>query len=629
MYNHKNIEAKWQKHWYDNNIFATKKDSKKNIYILDMFPYPSGAGLHVGHLKGYTASDVFSHYKRLNNFNVLHPMGWDSFGLPAEQYALKTGNNPKTFIKKNIKNFKKQLKSVGLSYDFDKEINTTDPEYYKWTQWIFLQLYKKGLAEYKEINVNWCEKLGTVLANEEVLVDASGNNVSERGNYPVIQRPMKQWVLKITNYAEKLLEGLDKLDWTNSLISLQKNWIGFEKTTNGYTTKLHDWVFSRQRFWGEPFPIAFDNDNNVYLIDKLPVLLPETNQRIQPSYDGTSPLSNFKEWLYFKNPTTGRKMRRETNTMPQWAGSSWYYLAYILKTKNNFIPLNSKKAYEEFKKWLPVDIYIGGQEHAVLHLLYARFWHKVLYDIGIVPTSEPFAKLINQGMILASDGQKMSKSKNNGQSPDEIIAKFGADTLRLYEMFMGPVWDDKKWDDVSLLAMRKWIDKIFNYFSNLKNVDKNNEKFYNPEIHKLIKKITINYDNFKFNIAISNLMVMFSYIIKNKLKSEKIIQTFFIMLFPIAPHISSELLMKLINCDIFSLQWPKYLNNLAKEHIIKIPVQINGRLRGVLELNEGHNKSNEDVIKMALKIKSVQKYTKKSKIRKQIFINNKIINFVI
>ena len=464
MYNHKLIEKKWQDYWYSNKTFKTSEsdEKKNNVYILDMFPYPSGAGLHVGHIEGYTASDVYSRYKKLCGFNVLHPIGWDAFGLPAEQYAIKTGNHPKDFSLKNIENFKRQLKSVGFSYDFDKEINTTDPKYYKWTQWIFLQLYKNNLAEYKEIDVNWCEGLGTVLSNEEVIEDVNGNPVSERESFPVTQKPMKQWVLKITKYAKELLNDLEELNWPESIKNLQKNWIGLEKINGKWQTKLRDWIFSRQRFWGEPFPLAFSEDGEVYLIENLPVKLPETKDKIEISKDGTSPLSNFNDWVNIK--IGGKNYKRDTNTMPQWAGSSWYYLAFILRESDDYIPLNTKKAYDKLKKWLPVDLYIGGQEHAVLHLLYARFWHKVLYDLNIVPTKEPFFKLVNQGMILGTDHKKMSKSKNNGVSPDDIIKEYGADSLRIYELFMGAIWDDKVWSNNGIISARKWLNKIHNLF---------------------------------------------------------------------------------------------------------------------------------------------------------------------
>ena len=607
-YNHKEIEKKWQDYWAENKTFKTSDNlGQKKFYALDMFPYPSGAGLHVGHPEGYTATDIVSRYKRMQGYNVLHPMGWDAFGLPAEQYALDTGNDPREFTKKNVQTFKRQIQELGFSYDWDREVNTTDPEYYKWTQWIFIQLYNKGLAYVDEVAVNWCPALGTVLSNEEVV-----DGVSERGGHPVYRKPMKQWVLKITEYADRLLEDLDDLDWPESIKDMQRNWIGrsegakvsfnVEDTDNKidvFTTrpdtifgtsflvlspehslvnsitsedkqeevkayqeeaskksdlertdlakgktgvftgayainplsgeklpiwiadyvlstygtgavmavpghderdhefakkfdlpiievikggdvqleaytgegehvnsgelngleneaaiskaielledkgagekkvnyKLRDWLFSRQRYWGEPIPIIHWEDGSMTTVpeEELPLLLPETSE-IKPSGTGESPLANIDEFVNVIDEKTGMKGRRETNTMPQWAGSCWYYLRYIDPDNENMIA-DPKK----LKHWLPVDLYIGGVEHAVLHLLYARFWHKVLYDLGVVPTKEPFQKLYNQGMILGEGNEKMSKSKGNVINPDDIVSSHGADTLRLYEMFMGPL----------------------------------------------------------------------------------------------------------------------------------------------------------------------------------------------
>lgn len=604
-FQHKEIEKKWQTYWLENKTFATlDNNEKQKFYALDMFPYPSGAGLHVGHPEGYTATDILSRMKRMQGYDVLHPMGWDAFGLPAEQYALDTGNDPAVFTKQNIDNFRRQIQALGFSYDWDREINTTDPEYYKWTQWIFLKLYEKGLAYVDEVPVNWCPALGTVLANEEVI-----DGKSERGGHPVERRPMKQWMLKITAYADRLLEDLEELDWPESIKDMQRNWIGrsegahvhfaidghddsftvfttrpdtlfgatytvlapehalvenittaeqkeaveayikeiqsksdlertdlaktktgvftgayainpvngeklpiwiadyvlasygtgavmavpghderdfefaktfglpvkevvkggnveeaaytgdgehvnsdflnglhkqeaiekviawLEETKNGekkVTYRLRDWLFSRQRYWGEPIPVIHWEDGTSTAVpeEELPLILPKTDE-IKPSGTGESPLANIKEWVEVTDPETGKKGRRETNTMPQWAGSCWYFLRYI--DPHNPDQLASP---EKLEKWLPVDMYIGGAEHAVLHLLYARFWHKFLYDIGVVPTKEPFQKLYNQGMILGENNEKMSKSKGNVVNPDEIVASHGADTLRLYEMFM-------------------------------------------------------------------------------------------------------------------------------------------------------------------------------------------------
>ena len=630
MYKHNKIEKKWQKFWLENKTFKTTNDKNKKFYVLDMFPYPSGAGLHVGHPEGYTATDIIARYKRLNNFDVLHPIGWDAFGLPAEQYAIQTGNNPATFTEKNINTFRKQLQSLGFSYDYDKEVNTTDPKYYKWTQWIFAQMYKQGLAEIREIEVNWCEGLGTVLANEEVIDDGNGNKVSERGGFPVIKKPMRQWVLKITNYADKLLEGLNEVDWPNSLISLQRNWIGKEIKDGKITYHLKDWVFARQRYWGEPFPIAFDEHNNVLLIEDL-VELP-IMENIKPSGTGESPLANNKEWINFEKE--GKIYRRDSNTMPQWAGSSWYYLAYILKNDDgSYTPLNSQEAYKKFEKWLPVDLYIGGQEHAVLHLLYARFWHKVLYDLKIVPTSEPFYKLVNQGMILGTDNQKMSKSRGNVINPNEIIEQYGADTLRVYEMFMGPLTDSKPWNTNTMEGTKKWLDRVWRLF----------EKFFNKELileqnfedeeiesiyHETIKEVTKNIEELKFNIAISKMMVYINHIYKlTKINNIKYLKDFLILLNPFAPHISEELMEKIGFELITNQEWPKFDESKICQKAIVISIQVNGKLRGTIEINE--NATEEEIKNLAIQVENVSKFIDGKQIKKYVYIKNKNINFVI
>ncbi|MGL4252072.1 MAG: class I tRNA ligase family protein [Metamycoplasmataceae bacterium] len=630
MYDHLKIEKKWQKIWEKNKTFKTTFNKKKKYYVLDMFPYPSGAGLHVGHPEGYTATDIIARYKRLNGFDVLHPIGWDAFGLPAEQYAIQTGNNPSTFTNKNINRFREQLKSLGFSYDYDKEVNTTDPKYYKWTQWIFAQIYKNGLAEIRDIDVNWCEKLGTVLANEEVLIDENGNSVSERGSFPVIKRSMKQWVLKITNYADKLLEGLDDLDWPDSLKSLQRNWIGKE-TKNGKTTyHLRDWIFARQRYWGEPFPIAFDENNNILLIEEL-VELPEMKD-IKVSGTGEGPLANNKDWLFFEKD--GKRYRRDSNTMPQWAGSSWYYLAYILKNDDDtYLDLNSQEAYKRFEKWLPVDLYIGGQEHAVLHLLYARFWHKVLYDLKIVPTSEPFLKLINQGMILGSDNQKMSKSKGNVVDPTLIINSHGADSLRIYEMFMGPLTDTKTWNDNSLDGTRKWLDRVWRiikkYIDGEFKINSNNEDQNLESNHNiLIKEVTKNIQEHKFNIAISNMMVYINYLYKiETISNKKYLVDFLIMYSTFAPHMAEELLEQLNEKQLSFQTWPEYDNEKILVTDLNIVVQVNGKLRGNIKINEYIDEN--QLIEKAKKENNVAKFLLNKTIIKTIVVKNKIINFVI
>ncbi|EIE41863.1 leucyl-tRNA synthetase [Mycoplasmopsis canis UFG4] len=793
MYNHKKVEQKWQKIWEETKAFITTDKSDKKFYALDMFPYPSASGLHVGHPEGYTATDIVSRYKRLNGYDVLHPIGWDAFGLPAEQYALKTGNHPAPFTQANIKTFKKQLKSLGMSFDWDKEVDTTDPKFYKWTQWIFKKLYEHGLAEIKEIDVNWCEGLGTVLANEEVITDENGNRVSERGNFPVIRKPMKQWVLKITAYAEKLLEGLNEVEFSESLKTLQENWIGkseghvvkfdlensnetldvfttridtlfgvsflviapehsllnnvknnneisefleYSKTLsdrdrisnnkdkigvytginaihpitkeilpiwtsnyvlNTYGTgaimavpaederdkdfalkynleikeiiskedqvlinsnqfnglsikeaknaiynflakenkseieisyKIRDWIFSRQRYWGEPFPVYFDEDNNIYIEENI-VELPYM-ENIKPSTTGESPLANNKEWLYFEKD--GKRFKRETNTMPQWAGSSWYFLAYIMKNADgSYLDMDSKEAYERFKKWLPVDLYIGGQEHAVGHLIYSRFWHKFLYDIKVLPVSEPFLKVVNQGMILGPDGQKMSKSRGNVINPDEIVEEYGADTLRVYEMFMGPLTDTKEWSVDSIRGIRKWLDRvevIINKFANDSSLI--DESYKDSEFNSLwqntIKEVTIAIDTLKFNIAISKLMVFINGLYKvEKLQSIKPLIDFSIMLSTLAPHLAEELLEQLNQKQIKEQKWPVVDEKLIQNSIVKIVVQVNGKVRAVIEKDS--DLSEEEIFSLALEQPNVQKFIDGQEIKRKQYVKDKIVIF--
>lgn len=807
MYNHNKIEKKWQKYWLNNKTFAFNDDLKKpKFYVLDMFPYPSGKGLHVGHPKGYTATDVISRYKRLNGFSVLHPIGWDAFGLPAEQYALETNNHPKEFTQENINHFRKQLQGLGFDYDYNKEVDTTDPKYYKWTQWIFTKLYEHNLAELKDVDVNWCEGLSTVLANEEVILDKNGNHVSERGGFLVVKKPMKQWVLKITKYADKLLEGLEELDWPESLKHLQRNWIGkmvgveldfnlensdekikvfttridtiygvsflalspkhklaqklvesnldvrnylkecdknlqkdfkknqiktgvlttlvaihpltkeklpvyisdyvitgvgtdsvmgvpghdendFEfaklfkikikqvidgdfslgpilednKHINSYDLngllkeeaierileilkplkitkkvtnyKLRDWLFSRQRYWGEPFPVYFDENNKIYLEKNLPLKLPETKD-FKPSKDGKGPLANIYEWLYFEKD--GKKYHRDTNTMPQWAGSCWYYLGYLLKQLDgSYIDLDSQAAFEIFKRWLPVDIYIGGQEHAVLHLLYARFWHRFLYDIKIVPTKEPFFRIINQGMILGENGEKMSKSKGNVINPDEIIASHGADALRLYEMFMGPLTASLSWSNEYLNGMRKWLDRVYRVFNehqtNLAFKELTKEIDVNKDLvviyHQFVKKTTDAIENQQFNMAISYMMVFINDVYKYKEFYVPYMQSFLVILSVFAPHLSEELFSKYNNTSVALQEWPQYNLALMQNQKIIIPVMINGKLKETLMVEFD---TNEDELKsVALNSEKVKKIIGNSEIFKIITVKNKIINLII
>ncbi|WP_020060261.1 leucine--tRNA ligase [Bacillus sp. 123MFChir2] len=798
-FNHQEIEKKWQAYWEENKTFRTPDETDKpKFYALDMFPYPSGAGLHVGHPEGYTATDILSRMKRMQGYNVLHPMGWDAFGLPAEQYALDTGNSPAEFTEQNINTFRNQIKALGFSYDWDREVNTTDPSYYKWTQWIFLQLFEKGLAYVDEIPVNWCPALGTVLANEEVI-----DGVSERGGHPVERRPMRQWMLKITAYADRLLEDLDELDWPESLKDMQRNWIGRsegaevhfkidgtdekftvfttrpdtlfgatycvlapehalvaeittekqkeaveayidsvkaksdlertelakEKTgvfTGAYainpvngeklpiwiadyvlasygtgavmavpahderdyefaktfdlpmkevveggditkeahtgdgahinsafldglnkeaaivkmiewlevtsagnqkvTYRLRDWLFSRQRYWGEPIPVIHWEDGTMTAVkdEELPLVLPKT-ENIRPSGTGESPLANIDEWVNVVDPETGKKGRRETNTMPQWAGSCWYYLRYI-------DPNNSEALVdpEKVKQWLPVDIYIGGAEHAVLHLLYARFWHKVLYDIGVVPTKEPFQQLFNQGMILGENNEKMSKSKGNVVNPDDIVASHGADTLRLYEMFMGPLDASIAWSENGLDGARRFLDRVWRLFVqdngelSEKITDapnKNLEKVY----HQTVKKVTEDYEELRFNTAISQMMVFINDAYKAETLPKEYVEGFVKMLAPVAPHVAEELWSKFgYNETVSYVSWPTFDESKLVEDEVEIVVQIMGKVRAKLTMKKDASK--EEMEQLA--VEAIKEQIEGKTVRKVIVVPGKLVNIV-
>ncbi|BAM46997.1 leucine--tRNA ligase [Amphibacillus xylanus] len=802
-YDHKKIETKWNKYWLENKTFKTNiRSEKKKFYALDMFPYPSGAGLHVGHPEGYTATDILSRMKRMQGYEVLHPMGWDAFGLPAEQYALDTGNDPAEFTDKNIDTFRRQIQDLGFSYDWDREINTTDPNYYKWTQWIFLKLYEKGLAYIDEVPVNWCPALGTVLANEEVI-----DGLSERGGHPVERRPMKQWMLRITAYADRLLEDLDELDWPESIKEMQRNWIGrseganvtFEvagqdKTFTVFTTRpdtlfgatyavlapehslvsqittpeqkeaveqyiekiksksdlertdlakektgvftgayainpinnkqipiwiadyvlasygtgaimsvpahdqrdyefaktfdleiipvleggnieveaftgdgkhinsdflnglnkeeainkaiewlesegkgerkvtyrLRDWLFSRQRYWGEPIPIIHWEDGTVTGVDEseLPVMLPKTTE-IKPSGTGESPLANIEEWVNVTDPKTGMKGRRETNTMPQWAGSSWYYLRYI-------DPNNTEKIADEdlLKEWLPVDIYIGGAEHAVLHLLYARFWHKFLYDIGVVSTKEPFQKLFNQGMILGENNEKMSKSKGNVVNPDDIVESHGADTLRLYEMFMGPLDASIAWSEAGLDGSRRFLDRVWRLFVD-EETDKLSPKIVNQVeqdqlekvYHETVKQVTDNFTSLKFNTAISQMMVFINEAYKAEQILKDYVEGFVKLLSPVAPFIAEELWSKLGYSETIAYEpWPEYDGAKLEENEVEIVIQILGKNRARIMVDKDATK--EELEKLALDNEIIKEKIAGKTVRKVIVVPGKLVNIV-
>ena len=802
-YNHKNIEKKWQDYWEDNKIFKTDDDSKKpKYYVLDMYPYPSGAGLHVGHPLGYIATDIIARFKRHKGFNVLHPMGWDAFGLPAEQYAIKTGTHPSKTTRENVKNFKRQIKMLGFSYDWDREINTTDPDYYKWTQWIFLQLYKKDLAYEAEVPVNWCPELKAVLANEEVV-----DGKSDIGGHPVLRVPMRQWMLKITDYAESLLDGLDDLDWPHSVKELQRNWIGrsegahidfevpsIKEHIRVFTTrhdtlfgatymviapehplvsklvtdeqkeavdlyieeaskksdldrtdlnkdktgvflgnyainpvnsakmpiwisdyvimsygtgaimavpgqdqrdwdfakkfelniirtvetkdnfdgeaysgdgpainsdfldglyiadakekiikwleeekkgeravqyKLRDWLFSRQRYWGEPIPIIHKNGKPVPLDESdLPLELPEID-KYEPSGSGESPLANIKEWVEVRDANKEIVGLRETNTMPQWAGSCWYYLRFI-------DPINPKKGWDTQKEkyWMPVDLYIGGAEHAVLHLLYSRFWHHVLYDLGLVSTKEPFKKLFNQGMILGTDGLKMSKSRGNVINPDETVDVYGTDSLRIYEMFMGPLDKGKPWSTSGLQGCSRFIKKLWGilvddegYISNnITNIE--SDKKTNQLLHQMIMKVSVNLDKLHFNTCVSEFMIFTNHIQKLDEINRELIKTFIILINPFMPHLAQEL-WELIdeNNELSYEPWPKYNKHLTQLNSIKIAVQINGKRRSEIDISTKDSES--EVISKAKNDDKVSLFIEGKVIIKEIYVHQKIVNFVI
>lgn len=801
-YKHIEIEKKWQRYWEEHKTFKTTEDNdKKNYYALDMFPYPSGQGLHVGHPEGYTATDIMARMKRMQGYNVLHPMGWDAFGLPAEQYALNTGNSPREFTKKNVNNFRRQIKSLGLSYDWDREVNTTDPAYYKWTQWIFEQLYKKGLAYEAEVPVNWSPDLGTVVANEEVI-----DGKTERGGFPVIRKPMRQWVLKITAYADRLIDDLDDLDWPEAIKEQQRNWIGrsvgaainfpvsgdentkievfstrpdtifgvaalvlapehelvkqlttpeheneveayiekishksdLERTDlakdktgvftgsyvvnpvsgeklpiwiadyvlNSYGTgavmvvpahderdhefaqkfdlpivqvieggdvqkeaytgdgvhinsdflngmdkeeaidainnwleengvgekkvnyRLRDWLFSRQRYWGEPIPVIHWEDGETTLVpeDELPLYLPKATD-IKPSGTGESPLANLDNWVNVVDEN-GRKGRRETNTMPQWAGSSWYFLRYIDPHNNHEVA-----DYEKLKEWLPVNLYVGGAEHAVLHLLYARFWHKFLYDLGVVPTKEPFQKLVNQGMILGSNHEKMSKSKGNVVNPDDIVEQYGADTLRLYEMFMGPLDASIPWSEEGLGGAHKFINRVWNLLidenDNLRDrvTTINNhdlDKIYN----ETVKKVTEDYEAMHFNTAISQLMVF----VNNAYKADSLpleyVEGLVKLLSPVVPHITEELWSKLGHVgSIAYAKWPTYDESKLVEDVVEIVVQINGKVRQHLQVSK--DASHEELQALALNDERIKQELVDKEVKKVIAVPGKLVSIVV
>ncbi len=801
------IEPKWQNFWQDNKTFKSSVDTEKpKYYILDMFPYPSGAGLHVGHPEGYTASDILARYKRMNGFNVLHPMGWDAFGLPAEQYALETGTHPAETTAKNIKTFKRQIQSLGFSYDWDREVATCNADYYKWTQWIFSKLYEKGLAYMDEIPVNWCPALGTVLANEEVI-----DGKSERGGHDVIRKPMRQWMLRITEYADSLLAGLDDLDWPESVKEMQRNWIGrsegaklkfsidgkeassfdvyttrpdtlfgatyavlapehaivkdivsddqrdavltyveeaqnksdrqrqeeADKKTGVFTGayainpcnkalipiyvadyvlitygtgaimavpghdqrdwdfakkfdleikevvsggnieeeaytgegtlvnssfldgmsvsdakekmlswveeegigeravnyKLRDWLFSRQRYWGEPFPVIHTEDGPQLLPEsELPVLLPEV-ERYQPTEDGDPPLARATDWMETVDPESGKPARRESNTMPQWAGSCWYYLRFL-------DPVNEDEPWDKNLEnyWMPVDLYIGGVEHAVLHLLYSRFWHHVLHDLGLVSTREPFQRLVNQGMILGEDMQKMSKSRGNVVNPDDLIRDYGADTLRMYEMFMGPLEQVKPWNTKSAGGVFKFLNRAWNLLIDEQGELQDTivaddahpvgELDIERAMHRTIKKVTEDIESLKFHTAIAALMTFCNDAAQAKAIPKRVIRDFVLLISPFAPHFGEELWERLGQSETLAyVTWPSYDPALTKLDTITIAVQVNGKLRDKLDVDAEISK--EDMLSLAKGSDKVIPYLEGKDIVREIAVPKRLVNFVV
>ncbi len=807
-YDHHALEVKWQAYWEQHRTFRVADDqTKPKFYCLDMFPYPSGSGLHVGHLEGYIATDIVSRYKRMRGFNVLHPMGWDAFGLPAEQYAVKTGIHPVVTTAQNIATFKRQMKRVGLSYDWEREISTIAPDYYRWTQWIFLKLFERGLAYVAEVPVNWCPALGTVLANEEII-----DGKSEVGGFDVVRKPMRQWVLKITAYADRLLEDLKLVEWPVSTLEMQKNWIGrsigaevefdvagvpgtvrifttrpdtlfgatymvlapehplvevvttatrrttvtayreaatrksdlqrqelekektgvftggfavnpvnneplpiwiadyvlmgygtgaimavpahderdwaFAKTyalpireviaggqvereafvatdkgtvvnstttdgsftINGLTPddaipkitawlesqskgrkavnyKLRDWLFARQRYWGEPFPIVWVDGQALPLPEEqLPLLLPETNN-FKPSGNGESPLANLTDWLTTTDPISGAPARRETNTMPQWAGSCWYYLRFIDPKNQGQLVDPAKERY-----WMPVDLYIGGSEHAVLHLLYARFWHKVLYDIGVVSTPEPFKKLVHQGIVLGEDNQKMSKSRGNVVNPDEIMDQFGADAARLYEMFMGPLEAVKPWSTRGVEGVTRFLERVWRLMVNEESHLSSTVVGTVPTLehqrllHQTIKKVTEDIDALRFNTAISQMMVFTNEMTKAEQRSRALLEPFVLILAPFAPHLAEELWEVLGHKPSVSQQpWPIFDPALTVSDRLTIPIQVNGKLRTKLDV--GSDATREQVEGLARA--QITEWLQGKEPKKIVYVEKKLMNFVV
>jgi leucyl-tRNA synthetase len=783
------IEPKWQRRWLEHKTFAAKEEAgKQKLYVLDMFPYPSGAGLHVGHPEGYTATDIYCRFKRMRGFNVLHPMGWDAFGLPAEQYAIDTGTHPAVTTKNNIDTFRRQIQMLGFSYDWDREVDTTDPGYFKWTQWIFLQLYKAGLAYEAEVPVWWCEGCKAVLANEEVNADGT---CDRKGHKEVYRRPLRQWLLKITAYAERLLKDLDLVDWPESIKEQQRNWIGrsegaevdfqtetgdtlrvfttrpdtlfgatymvlapehrlvekfktpeieayrttaakkselermqLDKEKTGVFTgayainpvnneripiwvadyvmmsygtgaimavpahdtrdfefakkfgleirevvkggdlpfvgdgisvnsglitglptpeakkkitgwleeralgratinyKLRDWLFSRQRYWGEPIPIVHCNKCGTVPVpeSELPLKLPEMKD-YRPTGNAEPPLAKATDWVNCRCPKCGGAGKRETNTMPQWAGSCWYYLRYIDPQNTGAFVAKDKEKY-----WMPVDLYVGGAEHAVLHLLYARFWHKALFDLGHVSTPEPFMRLVNQGMILGEDNRKMSKSWGNVINPDDVVAEYGADTMRLYEMFMGPLEATKPWSTEGVQGVYRFLGRVWRLYEELD--DSAPRPALVKVLHQTIKKVTEDTEALAFNTAIAQMMIFVNEVTSQESRPRAVLEPFALLLSPYAPHLAEELWERLGHTKSLACEpWPAFDPALLVETTITVVVQVNGKLRDKLEVPAGI--SREDLEKRALESPKVRQFTAGRQIQKVIVVPGKLINVAV
>lgn len=621
------IEKKWQQRWAAHNPAAMRAGyTQKKFYCLDMFPYPSGSGLHVGHWRGYVLSDVYARMKWREGYNVLHPMGWDAFGLPAENDAIKKGIHPVISTAKNIAHFKTQLAQIGAIYDWSKELNTTDPEYYRWTQWIFLVMFKRGLAYEAELPINWCPSCLTGLANEEVV-----DGACERCGAQVHQKNIRQWVLRITQYAERLLNDLDRLDWPEKVKAMQRHWIGKKISADGQVTyQLRDWVFSRQRYWGEPIPLVHCAQCGIVPVpeEQLPVRLPEVD-RYEPTGTGESPLAGISEWVNTSCPQCTGSARRETNTMPQWAGSCWYFLRYPN-------PQLSTEAFSaaDMQYWLPVDLYVGGIEHAILHLLYARFYVKVLHDAGYVPFDEPFLQLFNQGMVCkfsekSGHVEKMSKSKGNVVNPDEIVTQYGSDALRLYMLFMGPPELDCEWQDNGIEGMKRFLQKIWGFFMAPERVlmgQDVEDSRVTRRVHRFLREFQERLAHVKPNTAVSGAMELFNDLVEwDSRLSRDSIQSILVSLSVIVPHIASELLETIVQLKLENCPWPVYDPALATPDTRAIAVQVNGKHRSTITVAN-------DAVRETIETegrKAVAQWLEKGTIERVIWVPGRLLNFVI